>query len=91
MNNWTYKIPEECDESIYQVPKQRRILSDELFEYNPDQPQYAARSAGENDYHNHEGWDSDWPKTFELFYKGESKGLFSVNAEPDIHISATKI
>ena len=91
MSNWKYKIPEECDESIYDVPKQRNIINGIEFEYSQDDAEYAAQAAGENDYHNHDGWDSIWPKTFEMFYKGKSEGLFSIDAEPSIHISATRI
>ena len=59
MNTYLYRVPEHCEESIYQVQSVHGT-QDQLG------CKWIVEQAAENYFSDHDGWDCHWPLTFEL-------------------------
>ena len=82
---WQYKIPYECDESIYDLPE-----ADHLDLHNEGlDVKIASSLAAENHWHNHDGCEHELSHTYEIdiIYNDVSQGLFKVQVEHDVHFS----
>ena len=74
------------------MPKIEYIMTDDQETYPDDAvelksmlpvstPREAAKAAADQ-YHAHGGWErSDWPLKFEVYFDGESQGVFKVDLE----------
>ncbi|EMK7762503.1 TPA: hypothetical protein ACJIYU_004434 [Yersinia enterocolitica] len=54
-------------------------------------PEFLAAIAAEDYWERFDGWESNWPLSFEIFIDGVSAGNFSVDMEQQPTFSATKI
>lgn len=50
-----------------------------------------AQECAEQDWNDHDGWESKWPKTFSIFSDGELLGFVKVGMEMEPSFSATHI
>lgn len=87
MSDWQYKIPNECDESIYDLPDHNYMLP------TPTYASMVASLAAEHDYDCHNGYERGIPYVIEieLSYRGKFIGLYSVSADPSVDFCAARI
>ena len=79
---YKYCVPDHCDESRYSFESQ--------WQNDPNYLEYIAEDAAENYHDSHDGWESVWSLTFEIFLEGgKSLGEFVVDLEARPHFSAT--
>lgn len=49
--------------------------------WEPNMLSDIAAEVGEDFFHNHDGWESDWPITFVIYHKGMRLGQQTVDME----------
>lgn len=54
---------------------------DSIWDLDDDELEETAAEAASDYFDNHDGWESKWPLTFELFLDGKSLGTFRVKQE----------
>jgi len=60
-------------------------------DFLPSSWRYVARACANDYFHNHDGWESNWPLEFEIFTAdGKSIGIFEVAIDYDPYFSPTK-
>lgn len=58
--------------------------------YTPSQMRAAQRAASQ--YHDNGGWErNDWPLKFEIYFNGESQGVFDVDREAVPEFTVRKV
>ena len=54
-----------------------------MSDYLPRDPEWIAEDAAEQYHNEHDGWESRWPITFEVFDGEKSLGRFQVELEAE--------
>lgn len=77
MSTIFYRLPDECEESYYEMESDWDIGESET------QRGWLAEAAGQDYWSNHDGWEDTWPMTFSLHQHegGPELARYSVNME----------
>lgn len=82
MHRYTYCRPDYCEDSRYRFTS---IWDAETLEY-------LAEDAAEDFHNNHDGWESEWPLTFNIYDTDDNLlGTCTVDREHNPTFSASKV
>lgn len=75
MNRYEYRCFEDADDEWYQLTSSVGPLASDTG------LRILAQQAARDYFHEHDGWESKWPRNFELRFDGKSLGCFNVELE----------